>query len=28
MEKKEMPAYNSTLPKAGRKWWQKLFGSE
>jgi hypothetical protein len=22
------PAYNSTLPKAGRSWWQKLFGSE
>lgn len=21
-------AYNSTLPKAGRSWWQKLFGSE
>lgn len=20
--------YNSTLPKAGRSWWQKLFGSE
>jgi len=28
MERKEMPVYNSTLPKAGRKWWQKLFGSE
>lgn len=22
------PAYNNTLPKAGRKWWQKLFCSE
>jgi hypothetical protein len=22
------PAHNSTLPKAGRTWWQKLFGSE
>ena len=22
------PAHNSTLPKAGRIWWQKLFGSE
>lgn len=22
------PAYNSTLPKAGHSWWQKLFGSE
>ena|SRR5690554_2772303 len=22
------PAHNSTLPKAGRSWWQKLFGSE
>ncbi len=21
-------AYNSTLPKAGRSWWQKLFGSQ
>ena len=21
------PAHNSTLPKAGRSWWQKLFGS-
>ena len=28
METKKMPAYNSTLPKAGRSWWQKLFGSE
>ncbi|MBE9577245.1 hypothetical protein [Flavobacterium proteolyticum] len=25
---KEKPAHNSTLPKAGRSWWQKLFGSE
>lgn len=25
---KEKAAHNSTLPKAGRKWWQKLFGSE
>lgn len=24
----EKPAANSTLPKAGRSWWQKLFGSE
>jgi hypothetical protein len=24
----EKPAPNSTLPKAGRPWWQKLFGSE
>lgn len=22
------PLHNSTLPKAGRTWWQKLFGSE
>ena len=22
------PIHNSTLPKAGRKWWQKLFGSK
>ncbi len=22
------PAYNSTLPKAGRTWWKKLFGSD
>ena len=22
------PMHNSTLPKAGRSWWQKLFGSE
>ena len=21
-------AHNSSLPKAGRSWWQKLFGSE
>ncbi len=28
METVKMPAYNSTLPKAGRTWWQKLFGSE
>ena len=28
METEKMPAYNSTLPKAGRSWWQKLFGSE
>lgn len=26
--REESPATNSTLPKAGRKWWQKLFGSE
>lgn len=25
---KEKPGTNSTLPKAGRTWWQKLFGSE
>lgn len=24
----EKPAANSTFPKAGRSWWQKLFGSE
>ncbi len=24
----ENTTHNSTLPKAGRKWWQKLFGSE
>ena len=24
----ESTGYNSTLPKAGRSWWQKLFGSE
>jgi len=24
----QKPAANSTLPKAGRTWWQKLFGSE
>ncbi|AQY21083.1 hypothetical protein AB406_0118 [Riemerella anatipestifer] len=28
METEKMPAYNSTLSKAGRSWWQKLFGSE
>ena len=28
METEKIPAYNSTLPKAGRSWWQKLFGSE
>lgn len=28
METEKMPAYNSSLPKAGRSWWQKLFGSE
>lgn len=22
------PAHNSSLPKAGRSWWQELFGSE
>ncbi|MBL7998109.1 MAG: hypothetical protein JNL32_05670 [Candidatus Kapabacteria bacterium] len=26
--KDERTAYNRTLPKAGRSWWQKLFGSE
>ena len=25
---KQITAPNSTLPKAGRTWWQKLFGSE
>lgn len=25
---KRKTAHNSTLPKAGRKWWQKLFGSK
>ena len=24
----QKPAANSTLPKAGRSWWQKLFSSE
>lgn len=28
METEKMPANNSTLPKAGCSWWQKLFGSE
>ena len=27
-DRKIMAATNSTLPKAGRTWWQKLFGSE
>ncbi|MDF2189343.1 hypothetical protein [Paraflavitalea sp. CAU 1676] len=26
--REESPATNSTFPKAGRTWWQKLFGSE
>jgi hypothetical protein len=25
---KKRPDYNSSLPKAGRTWWKKLFGSE
>ena len=25
---REKTSTNSTLPKAGRSWWQKLFGSE
>jgi hypothetical protein len=28
VKRDEKIATNSTLPKAGRKWWQKLFGSE
>jgi hypothetical protein len=27
-EDKKQRTANSTLPKAGLKWWQKLFGSE
>lgn len=27
-DEKTKTGYNSTLPKAGRTWWQKLFGSE
>lgn len=27
-DEKTKTGYNSTLPKAGRKWWQKLFGFE
>lgn len=28
IDEKETTATNSTLPKAGRSWWQKLFGSK
>ena len=28
METEKMPANNSTLPKVGRSWWQKFFGSK
>jgi len=28
MKEGTITAHNSTLPKAGRKWWQRLFGSE
>jgi len=28
MDTERKTAHNSTLPKAGRSWWQKLFGSE
>lgn len=28
IDEEETTATNSTLPKAGRSWWQKLFGSE
>ena len=28
IDEEQKPAANSTLPKAGRSWWQKLFGSE
>ncbi len=28
MKEEKITAHNSTLPKAGRSWWQKLFGSE
>lgn len=28
MKEETITAHNSSLPKAGRKWWQKLFGSE
>lgn len=28
IEREKKTGYNSTLPKAGRKWWQKLFSSE
>ena len=27
-DEKKKTGYNSTLPKVGRTWWQKLFGSE
>ena len=27
-EEQNKRTHNSTLPKAGRSWWQKLFGSE
>ena len=28
IEQEKKTGYNSTLPKAGRKWWQKLFSSK
>ncbi len=28
MKEEKITAHNSSLPKAGRSWWQKLFGSE
>ena len=28
IERSKSTGYNSTLPKAGQTWWQKLFGSE
>jgi len=28
LDEPKSTTYNSTLPKAGRSWWQKLFGSE
>jgi hypothetical protein len=28
IDEQETTSTNSTLPKAGRSWWQKLFGSE
>jgi hypothetical protein len=28
MKEEKITAHNSTLPKAGRSWWQKFFGSE
>lgn len=28
LDEKKSTTYNSTLPKAGRSWWQKLFGNK